>query len=182
MRTYAPMPSAPSADNRSGRLVSLDAARGFDMFWIVGGGGIVHALAELAGWQPLLSHVISSARDHRTKVPSLIGRGIRQASARRYTCRVEHPPSRAATARTSSNSAETAGGSGPTVRPSAVFVSVGIVDTPVRSAGVPAGHSRRPRTPDIDHKPDRRTAKRTGATAAPEPARILHAVRFCPLR
>ncbi len=130
MRTSAPMPSAPSADNRSGRLVSLDAVRGFDMFWIVGGGGIVHALAELTGWQPLLSHVISSARDHRTKVPSLIGRGIRQASARRYTCRVEHPPSRAATLRTSRSSADTSGrGSGPTVRPSVALVGVNIANT-----------------------------------------------------
>jgi predicted acyltransferase len=32
------------------RLVSLDALRGFDMFWIVGGEGIIHALAELTGW------------------------------------------------------------------------------------------------------------------------------------
>ena len=30
--------------------MSLDALRGFDMFWIVGGEGIVHSLADLTGW------------------------------------------------------------------------------------------------------------------------------------
>jgi len=30
--------------------VSLDALRGFDMFWIIGGEGIVHSLADLTGW------------------------------------------------------------------------------------------------------------------------------------
>ena len=34
----------------AGRLQSLDALRGFDMFWIVGGEGIVHALKEATGW------------------------------------------------------------------------------------------------------------------------------------
>ena len=29
----------------SQRLVSLDALRGFDMFWIIGGEHIIHALA-----------------------------------------------------------------------------------------------------------------------------------------
>jgi predicted acyltransferase len=32
------------------RLVSLDALRGFDMFWIMGGEGIFIALASLSGW------------------------------------------------------------------------------------------------------------------------------------
>ncbi len=35
-----PVPAAPSAE----RLISLDALRGFDMFWIVGGAGIIQAL------------------------------------------------------------------------------------------------------------------------------------------
>ncbi len=39
-----------SAPTRIPRLASLDALRGFDMFWIIGGEGIVHALAELTGW------------------------------------------------------------------------------------------------------------------------------------
>lgn len=38
------------ATTESRRLMSLDALRGFDMFWIVGGEGIVHSLAELTGW------------------------------------------------------------------------------------------------------------------------------------
>jgi len=32
------------------RLVSLDALRGFDMFWIIGGEGIASAAAKLTGW------------------------------------------------------------------------------------------------------------------------------------
>jgi len=39
------------------RLLSLDALRGFDMFWIVGGGSLVAALAQWsgAGWFEILS-------------------------------------------------------------------------------------------------------------------------------
>jgi predicted acyltransferase len=44
------------------RLVSLDALRGFDMFWIVGGEGIFHALAKLTGWSALIW--ISSQLEH----------------------------------------------------------------------------------------------------------------------
>jgi predicted acyltransferase len=36
------------------RLMSLDALRGFDMFWIMSGEGIVHALAKATGWPLLL--------------------------------------------------------------------------------------------------------------------------------
>ncbi len=32
------------------RLYSLDALRGFDMFWIMGGEGIFVGLASLTGW------------------------------------------------------------------------------------------------------------------------------------
>jgi predicted acyltransferase len=32
------------------RLRSLDVLRGFDMFWIIGGDGLVHALSALTGW------------------------------------------------------------------------------------------------------------------------------------
>jgi predicted acyltransferase len=35
------------------RLISLDALRGFDMFWIMGGEAIVHAGAALTGWAAL---------------------------------------------------------------------------------------------------------------------------------
>lgn len=42
-------PRAGSAP-RDNRLLSLDALRGFDMFWIIGGEGIAHAAATLTGW------------------------------------------------------------------------------------------------------------------------------------
>ena len=44
----------PANREPSSRLVSLDALCGFDMFWIVGGEGIVHACAELTGWSVML--------------------------------------------------------------------------------------------------------------------------------
>jgi predicted acyltransferase len=34
----------------SERLMSLDALRGFDMFWIIGGGGLLNSIAEATGW------------------------------------------------------------------------------------------------------------------------------------
>src|SRR5438105_2448956 len=37
------------------RLVSLDALRGFDMLWIIGGAVIVGAAADLAGWSWLVT-------------------------------------------------------------------------------------------------------------------------------
>jgi predicted acyltransferase len=37
-------------DKPSNRLLSLDALRGFDMFWIIGGEGIIHTLKEATGW------------------------------------------------------------------------------------------------------------------------------------
>lgn len=39
-----------SGDNSNKRLLSLDALRGFDMFWIMGGEGIFTGLAALTGW------------------------------------------------------------------------------------------------------------------------------------
>ncbi|MGO8816174.1 MAG: acyltransferase family protein [Terriglobia bacterium] len=33
------------------RILSLDVLRGFDMFWITGGEGIIHTLAAATGWQ-----------------------------------------------------------------------------------------------------------------------------------
>ncbi|MBP8304498.1 MAG: DUF5009 domain-containing protein, partial [Phycisphaerae bacterium] len=59
--------SAPAgAQTRHGeRLLSLDALRGFDMFWIIGGDRLFHALAEYTDWGPLrtlsqvqLEHVV----------------------------------------------------------------------------------------------------------------------------
>lgn len=40
----------PSTDTGSHRLLSLDALRGFDMFWIAGGEEIFHLLAKATGW------------------------------------------------------------------------------------------------------------------------------------
>jgi len=36
------------------RLASLDALRGFDMFWIMSGEQIIHTLARVTGWTPLV--------------------------------------------------------------------------------------------------------------------------------
>jgi predicted acyltransferase len=46
--------AAPEKGAAAERLVSLDTLRGFDMFWITGGEGIVHALAALTGWTAAL--------------------------------------------------------------------------------------------------------------------------------
>ncbi len=45
-------PTKTSQDAGKVRLLSLDALRGFDMLWIIGGSGIVHSLAKIsdAGW------------------------------------------------------------------------------------------------------------------------------------
>src|SRR6478735_842337 len=43
-------PKSDAPQLRDDRLVSLDALRGFDMFWIMGGEGIVKAAATLTGW------------------------------------------------------------------------------------------------------------------------------------
>ncbi len=41
--------------NQSNRLLSLDALRGFDMFWIIGGEWLVHSLKEYTGWPWLIT-------------------------------------------------------------------------------------------------------------------------------
>lgn len=41
--------NSPSSDTRPPRLVSLDALRGFDMFWIIGGAGAVVSFLGLIG-------------------------------------------------------------------------------------------------------------------------------------
>jgi len=46
----------------NGRLHSLDALRGFDMFWIAGGDGIIHALAAATGWQFFMT--LSAQMEH----------------------------------------------------------------------------------------------------------------------
>jgi predicted acyltransferase len=41
------------SSKKSERVMSLDALRGFDMFWIVGGGAIFETLAKFTNWSPL---------------------------------------------------------------------------------------------------------------------------------
>jgi predicted acyltransferase len=53
-------PTSPAAF-APGRLVSLDALRGFDMFWITGGGLVVMLLAERTG-----NHALLAQLDHQT--------------------------------------------------------------------------------------------------------------------
>jgi predicted acyltransferase len=43
-------PSATESKSATGRLLSIDALRGFDMFWIVGGEEIIHAWAKWSTW------------------------------------------------------------------------------------------------------------------------------------
>lgn len=47
MGTY---PTAPPAPPSSPRLLSIDALRGFDMFWIIGGDALFIALAKWGNW------------------------------------------------------------------------------------------------------------------------------------
>ncbi|MBC7922694.1 MAG: DUF5009 domain-containing protein [Ferruginibacter sp.] len=46
----APVGALPGEKTKPTRLASLDALRGFDMFWIMGGEGIAHALAKTTRW------------------------------------------------------------------------------------------------------------------------------------
>ncbi|MEX0611254.1 MAG: DUF5009 domain-containing protein [Pirellulales bacterium] len=48
MASVTPNAGAPQPQDE--RLISLDALRGFDMFWIIGGESIAHAAATLTGW------------------------------------------------------------------------------------------------------------------------------------
>ena len=47
----------------STRLLSLDALRGFDMFWILGGEGLVHAIFKL--WPQTTLGILDSQLDHK---------------------------------------------------------------------------------------------------------------------
>ncbi len=44
------------------RLHSLDVLRGFDMFWIIGGGALVGALAKATDWNWI--HVLAEQTHH----------------------------------------------------------------------------------------------------------------------
>ena len=49
--------NATEKNEKSQRLTSLDALRGFDMFWIVGAEEVIHALGKShdSGWTKLLA-------------------------------------------------------------------------------------------------------------------------------
>ena len=49
--------AAPADHPTSTRLMSLDALRGFDMFWIVGGSIVVQRLAKASGHPCLLLYL-----------------------------------------------------------------------------------------------------------------------------
>jgi predicted acyltransferase len=59
----ATLPAASKSPAPSKRLMSLDALRGFDMFWIVGGEEVVHALYKALPWGPL--HILDRQMDHK---------------------------------------------------------------------------------------------------------------------
>lgn len=66
--TNAPNPPAPSTpqprdQTSSPRLLSLDALRGFDMFWIVGGEEVVHALYQ--AWPNGATRLLHDQMDHK---------------------------------------------------------------------------------------------------------------------
>lgn len=48
--TYATQEPALAQPSPVRRLLSLDALRGFDMFWIIGGEEVFHVLAKTTGW------------------------------------------------------------------------------------------------------------------------------------
>ena len=58
--------STPLASAPARRFLSVDALRGFDMLWIVGAGGLIHALAELAGNKTTgVLHLLNSQLAHK---------------------------------------------------------------------------------------------------------------------
>lgn len=60
----SPANAAPSAGND--RLMSLDALRGFDMFWIIGGTSLVLSLARVLGCNETAVHVLRDQFEHVT--------------------------------------------------------------------------------------------------------------------
>lgn len=59
----ASIPSPPEAKPAKERLMSIDALRGFDMFWIIGGGTFVNAVVAWIGWQPL-TDIVTHHTEH----------------------------------------------------------------------------------------------------------------------
>jgi len=61
--TVAPAQVQGATTTTTRRLLSLDALRGFDMFWIVGGEELVHALYK--GWPNGLTRLLDVQMDHQ---------------------------------------------------------------------------------------------------------------------
>ena len=59
-----PDPTPPPSAKLTERLASLDALRGFDMLWIMGGDSIGHALARMEGSNSGVLHTVSTQLDH----------------------------------------------------------------------------------------------------------------------
>lgn len=59
----APAQTTTAVPTASRRLLSLDALRGFDMFWIVGGEELIHALYK--GWPNAATRFVNSEMDHK---------------------------------------------------------------------------------------------------------------------
>jgi predicted acyltransferase len=62
----SPSAAAPTSPATAGRLVSLDALRGFDMFWILGADALVQALSEVNG--SAVARFFAGQLDHRAWV------------------------------------------------------------------------------------------------------------------
>lgn len=64
-QSISPAASSPGSrdSGKSKRLVSVDALRGFDMFWIVGGDSLVHALYKALPIAPFL--LLHNQMDHK---------------------------------------------------------------------------------------------------------------------
>ena len=56
------MKNQSQADKQTDRLASLDVLRGFDMFWIIGGGSLVVALSKALDWGWL--NVVAEQMEH----------------------------------------------------------------------------------------------------------------------
>jgi predicted acyltransferase len=56
-----PLPAAPDVASRPERIVSVDALRGFDMFWIIGGEQVAEALDKMGGG-PVISAIATQLK------------------------------------------------------------------------------------------------------------------------
>jgi predicted acyltransferase len=63
-QSHIPITPTTTADSR-GRILSVDALRGFDMFWIIGADALFHSLRKLAGGDAhSLTGILATQLDH----------------------------------------------------------------------------------------------------------------------